>query len=190
LANHLKEPTPTTGLVVATEEQHRSLLGGMPAKIAPHSSVHYFPWLPTPNRLVFESSTLRVTLKKLAQVEEPTLDVLGGVLGTLLMACIEHPDGASVEDIVACACRMFPGQVRSFPASEDWERHLTKPFRQVLMHINGLSYGAKRGYFHWTAFSTSGVFGWSCLSKEFMEFQGLIVKNAPKTFEEFERLLP
>ncbi len=190
LATHLKEPMPTTGLVVANEKQHQSLTYSMPAKIASHSSVHYFPWLLTANRLVIQCPAVREPLKKLSKAEEPTLDDLTGVLGVLLITCIEHPDGASVEDIMTYASRVYPGQVRGFPASEDWERHLTEPFRQVLTQIHGLSYGAKRGYFHWTAFGMSGVFGWSCVSKEFLEFQELIVKNAPKTFEELEKLLP
>jgi hypothetical protein len=190
LAIYLKEPTPTTGLVVSTKAQHQSLLGSVPASIAPHSSVYYFPWLSTPNRLVLESPDLQKCLKKLAKVEEPTLDVLSGVFGLLLIACIEYPDGASVEEIVARACRLIPGQLRRLPATEDWEQQLTQPFRLVLSQIRGLSYGANRGYFHWAAFGTSGVFGWDCTSKEFTEFQELIIKNAPKTFEEFEQLLP
>lgn len=190
LATHLKESMPTTGLVVANEGLRDSLTASMPTSIMAHSSVHYFPWLQTANRLVIESPAVRELLKKLAKIEDPTVDVLTSVLGALLIGCIEHPDGASVEDIVSCACRLFPSQVRSFPASEDWERHFTAPFRQVLAQIPGLSYGAKRGYFHWSAFGTSGDFGSNCLSDEFNEFQERIAKNMPKTFEEFEKFLP
>jgi len=190
VACHLKEPQPTTSLVVPCEAQRKSLEEGMPANIQAHSTVQFFPWLQTANRLVMERVEIRALLKKLAKVEEPSLDELAGVLGALTIGCIEHPNGANAEDVIACAARMYPAQVRSFPVSEDWERHLSPEFKQVLAQIPGLSYGAKRGFFHWSAFGTSGVFGWNCLSREFKEFQQKIVDSVPETFEDFERVLP
>lgn len=51
-------------------------------------------------------------------------------------------------------------------------------------------YGAKRGFFHWSGFGTSGVFASSVLSYEFNSFQFAIIQAAPKIFEEFEKVLP
>lgn len=190
LAYHLNEPQPSTCLVVAYEEQRKSLQDGMPAEIEAHSTVQFFPWFETANRLVIERAEIQELLRKLAKVEQPTLDELAGVLYVLIMGCIEHPDGASAEDVVACAARMCPGQLRSLPVSENWEQHLNSEFKQILARIPGLAYGAKRGFFHWSAFGTSGVFRQNCLSDEFREFQQQIVNSAPETFEDFERVLP
>ncbi|MDP3251143.1 MAG: hypothetical protein Q8M77_04460 [Hydrogenophaga sp.] len=190
LSKHLSEPETSTHLVVPTAELAEALRASVPGGIKAHSHVHQFPWTETANRLVLECEELREWLLCLANVENPTDDVLSGALGILLMASIERPDGATARELVECACRMYPGQLRMLPAGDDWERHFKPEFTQVLAKIPGLVYGAKRGYFYWSAFNTSGVFGSYVLSDEFTEFQNLIVQNNPKTFEEFEEVLP
>lgn len=190
LSKHVGEPAPTTNLVVPTAELAAKLQEGIPTEIKDHTQVHHFPWSVTANRLVLESANLREWLTKLAHVDAPTNEALSGAFGTFLMASIEYPDGATASDLADLATRMYPGQLRLLPITEDWEQHLNPGFTRVLAGIPGLVYGAKRGFFYWSGFGTSGVFGSSVLSEEFKNFQNDIVQIGPKTFEEFEEVLP
>lgn len=190
LSDHLKEPSPSTTLVVACATLAAALEANIPASINGHTTVEHFPWHPTPNRLVLEFPELQAHLSLLSHTEAPSLDVLSAVFGMLLIACLNHPDGASAREIAETAARQHPGQLRPLPATEDWESYLAVDFRQALAVVHGLVYSVKRGFFHWSGFGTSGVFGSSVLSEEFKQFQNDIVQRQPKTFEEFEEVLP
>ena len=190
LSSYLQEQAPSTNLVVPTAELAAVLQASIPDSIKAHSLVHHFPWYSTPNRLVFECAELRGWLKSIAHVEEPTNDALSGALGALMFACIEYPDGATIRTLVECAQRVFPGQLRLLPTTENWEDLLRADFKGVLAGIQGLTYSAKRGFFCWSGFGTSGVFGYSVLSEEFTTFQNDIVQFVPRNFEEFEGVLP
>lgn len=189
LSKHIGEPTPSTNLVVPTAALAAELRESIPADIKDHTQVHHFPWSVTANRLILESANLRKWLAKLSHVDAPTDDVLSGAFGMFLMANLECPDGATVSELTDLATKMFPGQLRLLPITEDWEQRLTPAFTQVLAGIPGLKYSAKRGFFCWSGFGTSGVFGSSVLSEEFKNFENNIVQIGPKTFEEFEEVL-
>jgi hypothetical protein len=190
LSEHCAEPDPHTSLVVSTSTLADSLAANMPAHIQDHTSVEHFPWHPTINRLVMERPALQGQLAELTHIEQATLDALSGTFGAVLMSCLQHPGGATVREIMVHASRMFPGQLRLLPPTENWENHLLPEFKRVLDAIQGLSYGASRGFFHWMGFGTSGVFGSSVLSEAFQEFQRNIIQTEPTTFEAFEEALP
>ncbi|HEX7815800.1 hypothetical protein [Dyella sp.] len=190
LSVFMNEPAPSTNLVVPAATLANTLGESIPVDIKSHSAVVHFPWTRTANKLVLELPALREHLAVLSHVEKPTDDALTGTFGALLMACIEFPDGATVSQLLGKAAGLFPGQIRLLPDDQDWERHFDLRFRQVLDRIEGLMYGASRGFFQWTAFGTSGVFAQSVLSEEFALFQNQIVKLQPKTFEAFEEALP
>ena len=190
LSQHCGEPEPRTTLVVPSTELVSALKQCMPDEIQKHTQVEHFPWSGTVNRLVLECSELRETLSTLANVETPTPDVLSGVFGAMLMACCEHPNGATTCELAACVRNMYPGLLRLLPITEDWERCFRPEFKGVLDAINGLVYGAKRGYFYWMCAGTSGVFSASILSEEFARFQEDIIQSMPKSFEKFEEVLP
>lgn len=190
LSQYLKEPSPSTTLVVACKMLAASLTEAVPEDIVDHTQVEHFPWFVTPNRLVLEFPQLREHLSALAHTEHPTDDVLSAVFGMLLIACFNHPDGASACEIARKAGEMLPSQLRPLPTTEDWESYIDPNFKQALDAIHGLVYSVKRGFFHWAGFGTSGVFGSSVLSDEFKQFQNDIVQHPPKTFENFEGVLP
>lgn len=190
LSDHLKEPSPSTTLVVACTALAAVLGASIPESISAHTDVEHFPWHSTPNRLVLEFPELQKHLALLSHSEDPTPDVLSAIFGMLLIACLNHPDGGSACEIARSAAQQHPGQLRPLPTTEDWESHLTTNFKQALFAVHGLVYSAKRGFFHWSGFGTSGVFGSSVLSEEFKQFQNDIVQRQPKTFEEFEEVLP
>lgn len=190
LSAHLKEPKPSTALVVSSSGAAEELRTSIPDDIKPHTSVHHFPWCQTANRLVLECVELRERLAKLVHLENATPDTLYGVFCMLQMACIEKPEGATIQELLDCASKISPCQLRLTPISTNWEEHLLPDVHNVLAQIDGLQYGAKRGFFYWSGFNTSGIFEANVLSEEFRDFQNNIVQFKPKTFEEFERLIP
>lgn len=190
LASYLKEPKPSTVLVVSSNDAAEELRTSIPEDIKPHTSVHHFPWCLTANRLVLECEELREKLAKLVHIEDAPHDTLYGVFCILQMACIEKPEGATIQELLDCASKISPGQLRLTPVSTNWEQHLLPDVQNVLAKIDGLKYGAKRGFFYWSGFGTSGIFETDVLSEEFQNFQNNIVQSHPKTFEEFERLIP
>lgn len=190
LCQHLTEPSPTTTLVVACAELSKALSAAVPADIKDHTQVEHFPWLVTPNRLVLEYPELRQHLSALSHTENPTNDVLTAVFGMLLIACLEHPSGATACELAKRAGELAPGQLRPLPTTQDWESYFAPGFKQSLDLIHGLVYSVKRGFFHWGGFGTSGVFRSNVLSEEFKQFQNDLVQRQPKTFEEFEEVLP
>lgn len=190
LSKYLGEPKPHTNLVVSSAELQASLAETMPAQIEVHTSVHHFPWTETANRLLLESPELREQVAQLSHNETPSYDAIYGAFCMLQMACIEHPEGATVLELLTKASTLLPGQLRLLPPNTDWESHLDTGFIQALAPIHGLMYSVKRGFFHWSGFGTSGVFRSSVLSEEFKQFQDDIVQRQPKTFEEFEEVLP
>lgn len=190
LSTHLGEPAPNTSLVVSSAQLADTLAAAVPDNIKGHSQVHHFPWTDSANKLLLEWPELRAQLTELSNTESPTDDALYATFCMLLMACIENPEGASACELLAMAAKIVPIQVRLLPPTEDWESRLDPTFRQVLDEIHGLVYAAKRGFFQWSGFGTSGIFRSSVLSEEFKQFQNDIVQHQPKTFEEFEGVLP
>lgn len=190
LATSIREPLPTTHIVVPTSQLAAVLTESLPSTIRSHTQVHEFPWTETANNLVLRDQALRQRLIKLSNAEAPTNDVLSGTFCAILAACNEHPEGASADAFIDTACRLFPGQIRLLPAAEDWEARLHPEFVATLDRIQGLAYGAKRGFFYWSGFGTSGIFSCAVHSDEFRQFQDQIVQSPPATFEEFERALP
>lgn len=190
LSKHLGEPNPSTNLVVSSEILALSLEKSIPSPIQEHTEIQHFPWTETANRLLLESPDLRQQVAKLSHCETPTHDAIYGAFCMLQMACNEHPQGATVLELLKRASSFCPGQLRLPPPEEDWESHLDPKFKQALAVVPGLVYSVQRGFFHWSGFGTSGVFGSSVLSNEFNQFQNDIVQQQPKTFEEFEEVLP
>lgn len=190
LSNYRGEPSPITNLVVSSVELASSLASTVPDKIEGHTKVHHFPWTETANRLLLECPELRQQVAELSHCESPTDDAIYGAFCMLLIACSEHPQGATVSELVAAAGKLLPGQLRLLPTDTDWASLLEPTFRRALAEIQGLVYSVNRGFFHWSAFGTSGVFSSSVLSEEFKQFQNDIAHRQPKTFEEFEEVLP
>jgi len=190
LSTYLQESTPRTTLVVSSSELEASLSASIPKGIEAHTSVCHFPWTVTANRLVLEDPQLQAWLKELAHNPDATKEALCGAFGALMMACINKPDGAHVEELLSDASLFYPGTVRLFPTGKAWQDHLRVDFTKILATIPGLVYSADRGFFRWKAFGTSGIFGSSVLSEEFATFQDIVVRTAPKTFEDFEGVLP
>lgn len=190
LSGHRGEPAPRTHLIVSDPALVEPLSARIPESIRDHTSIADFPWLETANRLVLTYAPLREILARLAHVENPRDDTLAGVFYMLCSAYLETPRGDHVRSILDRARGMFPGQIRTFPISTAWEDALLPAFVAVLAGIQGLEYGAERGFFHWSGYGTQGVFGSDVTSDGFRTFQATVIDSRPSTFEAFEALLP
>jgi hypothetical protein len=189
VASYEKQANPTTHLVVANAAQQTALQHSMPGDIAPHSTVRYFPYSESVNRLVLENESLHPVLKQLSKSKTPCADELTGVLGVLIMGCLDHPEGASVEAILKSVNRFHPNQIRLIELVEA-PVILSVRFKSILDGIAGLTYDVSKGFFNWSAFGTTGVFGFSCNDPQFVQFQANVEQVQPTTFDGFEELLP
>lgn len=109
------------------------------------------------------------------------------VFGVLLLACINHPEGCRVDQLIKFANSLQPSQIRTL---DDGALPLLEEFVSVLAGISGLTYDIERGFFSWSGFGTSGVLGFDCSSAEFKQFQDVVIQKQPKTFDDFELLIP
>jgi hypothetical protein len=186
LACHENQPGPITTLVVADEALRDNLQAAMPAEIAPHSAVVFFPYSETLNRLVLENPALHDTLRKISRSSNPPMDDLVGVLGVLVMASGEFVQEVSVEEIFRAAHRYYPGQIRTVGITSP--AVLRAQFVSIVDGIAGLQYDVSQGFFSWDGYGTSGIFDFDCSHPRFEEFQKLVEEQRPTTFERFEEL--
>lgn len=180
------KPSPYTELVVSSETLHATLTAAIPAPIAAHSRVSFFPYCEGGiNQYVLTHPGLQECLKALAKSENAHLDELEAVLGVLILASsYVSPEGGRVDDIIRKTRRNFPHQLRSLVA--DTEQLLEPEFRAALDAIPGLSYSVERGFFRWEGFGTVGTFRVDCEHEDFARFQTEIIAKQPQTFDDFE----
>lgn len=189
LCTHLNQPNVRTALVVPTEKLSQSLQCSIPKAIATHTDVLYFPYCDGKvNRLIFESTAVLNSLTQLARVDNPTNDELANVFGALLHGITINNGRGTCDDLLASAQSLSPHLIRLMPDQVS-NFKLLDGFDETLAKIGGLVYRLSKGFFHWEAFGTSGVFSQNCLSQEFERFQRRVVENKPVTFDGFEILL-
>jgi len=181
-------PSPTTTLVVPDQALQAKLQATMPVAILGYSSVQFFPYSETLNRLVLENPSLHGALGTLSRSRVPHIDELVGVLWVLTMAGNDFAGEVSVEEILHAAARHVPNQLRTSGITAPVV--LRTAFVEILDRIAGLKYDATQGFFSWDAFGMSEIFDFDCATPQFEDFQKLIEQENPTTFERFEELLP
>jgi len=190
LAGHFGEPNPSTWMVVPSRDLKAALLANMPQNIGSHSDVAFFPYCRNIFLLVQEHEFIKELLRPLATVEAPSDDQLCGVLSVLLAGCGQLQERCHVRQILEWSAKLHPGQIRMGPASKNWNEVLEPALVEILAMMEGLSYDARRGFFSWVAFGTSGLFPFNCSDPRFKEFSAKVVENQPKSFLELEPLFP
>lgn len=190
LATELGLINPWTYLIVSSESLRDNLLATIPDEIKSHTGVGFFPYddKGTVNSLVVGNMDVQTILAKIVCDERAPLDTLESALNLISVACNEHPDGCSVENIIMYIQTKHPGKLRLFPVYS-CDQALTEDFVSILAKITGLSYGISRGYFNWSGCGMSGFYPHDCFSYQFKKFQERIVAAAPATFDDFEKLI-
>lgn len=189
LSSHLNQTDIRTAIVVPTEELSRTLACSTPSEISHHTDVLCFPYCDGKfNRLVLENSQLRDLLIKLSRVADPANDELVNVFGALLHGILSNNGRGDCDQLFLGAQSLSPHLIRLMP-DQLADFKVLDGFETTLAKVAGLMYRFSRGFFHWKAFGTSGVFHQNCLSQEFERFQRRVVECQPATFDEFEVLL-
>ena len=179
----------TTFLVVPTRNLCETLTRTMPEEIASHSHVLEFPYAGgSPNRLVLEHASVREVLATLARTDTPTDDELANILLVLTMALAKMAGSGEMTALLEHAHAVSPGMIRLMPCQVSGFQ-LDPQFCVVLDQIQGLEYGISRGFFHWKAFGSSGIYPADCLSQEFGRFVQRVIQARPGQFEAFEEQL-
>jgi len=178
-------------LVVSDVRQQAAMAAAVPETIKEHSRVIFFPYCDgVLNRLVIEHPEIQDTLRAIAKVDNPKLDELVSVLGVLVLACSQYPNGCPIDELIRYANSYFPAQIRALDAVDGKVEFTREDFLRTLADIEDLTYDFKRGFFCWSGLGTSGVLGFDCSSDQFKQFQESVVRQQPKTFDDFEVLLP
>lgn len=189
LANALQKPSPQTHLVVSDTEKAQALLSAVPTEIEAHSSVEYFPYFGSVNRLVLEHAPLRKAMAALTRTEHPSDDDLASAFGALLLSWILVVGGCAVEDILQSARQRSPQLLRVFPLTDGTES-LQQEFLDALAAVPNLHYSVKRGFFSCAAEGLSVTLDRDCASEEFLRFQRRVIQEKPRNFDDFWDLLP
>lgn len=189
LAKALQKPDPTVQLVVADPRNARKLTDKIPADIAAHASVDYFPFPGSVNQLVMAHAPLRDKLAALTRVENPEFDEMEAAFSALLLAWVRVVGGSSIDNILQSARKQSPQLLRVFPPT-DGEEFLQPGFVDALAGVPGLLYSVKRGFFSWTAAGISVTFDRDCTGEEFGRFQQRVIHAQPKNFHDFWDLMP
>ncbi len=189
LSAHQNQGGAKTTLVVPNEPLFASLNASIPASIVAHTDVVWFPYCEGKlNRIVLESSDLRHSLTQLARVDNPSDDELVNVYGALMYGLMANNFQGDCHALLAGAQSLSPHLIRLMP-HQVANFALLDGFEEALASVDGLVYRLSKGFFHWEAYGTSGVFSQNCLSIEFERFQRRVVERKPTTFDDFEVLL-
>lgn len=174
----------STTLVTSDYKNAQNLSDSMPADISPYSSVDQFAFGETLNHTLQVESRLQDALASLCVSAD--LDKLEK-LGTLLIGAWVAKSGSpcSLDELWEGVLQHDPSYVRFTPTVD-----ILKEFNRILMQIGGFTYTIDKGFFEWSFLGLdSGILGYPVSSEKFDEFQNVIVKEEPSTFEDLERHL-
>lgn len=179
----------TTCLVVPDPGLRHLLTQTMPSTITSHSEVQVFPYADgSLNRMVLEHPSIRDVLEKLAPSDAASDDVLVHILLVLGAAITKMSGAGDMLALLGHAQAVSPGMIRLMPWQMDGFA-LDPDFRAVLDRIEGLEYAVSRGFFHWKALGSSGMYPADCRSEEFSRFVRRVIRVSPRDFDAFEEQL-
>lgn len=198
IATELCYPEPKTCLVVPDETLKNELEKSAPTQIKPHTEVHFFPYDEDYRLLVFKSKEIQGQLSKIVTSNNPHLAALQDVFGVLINACDCHPNGCGVDQLIRHANSIRPPQLRNPPGNAHIFSDtptLSPDFISILVKIEGLKISFSDGCVTWEAtigksFTTAGMIPFALSSDEFQDFQTSVIRTKPKTFDDFEAILP
>lgn len=155
-----------------------------PSDITSFSQVEDFAFAETLNHMLQVEPRLRGALTGLCATED--LDKVEK-LGTVLVGAWVTRAGmpSCLGELWEAVLAHEPNYIRFTP-----ETDVVEKFDQILTQIQGFSYTIADGYFEWTYLDLdSGMLEYPVNSDKFSEFQSVIIKEEPSTFEDLERHL-
>lgn len=173
-----------TTLVTSDYRAVDKLSDSTPSDIASFSGVEGFAFAETLNHMLQVEPRLHDALSNLcATADLDKVEKLGTVLVGAWVTRAGTPSGLG--ELWEAVLAHEPNYIRFTP-----ETDVVEKFDQILMQIEGFSYTIADGYFEWAYLDMdSGMLEYPVDSDKFDEFQSVIIKEEPSTFEDLERHL-
>ncbi|OCR01260.1 hypothetical protein BCD67_25695 [Oscillatoriales cyanobacterium USR001] len=186
--NLANSKTSNLYLVVSVQDLCAALNQNIPNEIKLYSQVIYFPRDPKLVKIIEQEPAFREAIEYLSAFENPAPDKIECVVTVLLGAWVcSDKSGISLMDILKKAQKSTPSYICSFSQ----ERQLDPQVENILSNIDNFSYNLTKGFLHWSYRDglEEGTLPYSIDTDRFRQFQQLIEKNNPTSFEQLEVFL-
>jgi hypothetical protein len=175
-------------LVVSNLELRASLALSQPNDLKNYSEIVFFPYAPALSQVIQQDAVFLEAIKSLSAFENPAPDKIECAANVLLGAWVAcEKSNASVLDILKKAQEASPSYIRAL--SGEWKLDLD--VKQILDSIEHFSYNLAKGFFHWQFGGglEEGTLPYSCDTARFRQFESLIKRDKPTSYESLEVFL-
>ena len=175
-------------LVVSDRESKNKLAKNIPEEIKVYSQVLYFPYEASLIKFITRESNFREAIVYLSAFENPEPDKIECVVKVLLGAWVSSDlSGVFLIDILKNAQACNPSYIRSFCI----DCQLDPEVENILNQIDNFSYNLTKGFLHWSYADglEEGTLPYSIDTDRFRQFQDLIKRDHPTSFDQLEVFL-
>jgi hypothetical protein len=175
-------------LVVSNLQLQLSLELSQPDDLKAYSQVMFFPHGRTLIQVIQQEASFLEAIKSLSAFENPAPDKIECAANVLLGAWVAcNKSNTSAIDILKKAQEASPSYICAF--SGQWE--LDPDVKRILDSIDNFSYNLAKGFFHWQFGSglEEGTLSYSCDTPRFRQFESLIKRQQPTSYEALEVFL-
>ncbi|NJM76538.1 MAG: hypothetical protein HC852_13060 [Acaryochloridaceae cyanobacterium RU_4_10] len=175
-------------LVVSDPKLKSSLELSQPADLKAFCQVQFFPYAQTLAKVIQQHEPLQRAIKYLCAFENPAPDKIECAANVLLGAWVaSDKSNISAIEILRKAQEASPSYIRTF--SSQWRIDLD--VKQILDSIDNFSYNLAKGFFHWQFGNglEEGTLSYNCETERFKQFEALIKREKPTSYEDLEVFL-
>jgi hypothetical protein len=175
-------------LVVSNPKLKSSLELSQPADLKAFCQVQFFPYAQTLAKVIQHHEPFQRAIEYLCAFENPAPDKIECAANVLLGAWVaSDKSNASAVEVLRKAQEASPSYIRTF--SSEWE--IDPDVKQILDSIDNFSYNLAKGFFHWQFGNglEEGTLSYSCNTGRFQQFEVLIKREKPTSYEKLEVFL-
>lgn len=175
-------------LVVSNPQVKSSLELSQPDDLKAYSQVVFFPHGRALNQVIQQDPIFLEAIKSLSAFENPAPDKIECAANVLLGAWVAcDQSNISALDILKKAQEASPSYIRALSGQYE----LDQDVKHILDSINNFSYNLAKGFFHWQFGEglEKGTLSYSCDTPRFQQFESLIKREKPTSYEALEVFL-
>jgi transcriptional regulator of NAD metabolism len=175
-------------LVVSNPQVKRFLERSHPKDLKSYSQVDFFSASRTLIQVIRQDASFLEAIKYLCAFENPAPDKIECVANVLLGAWVAcDKSNIPAIEILKKAQQSSPSFIRAL--STRWK--IDEEVKQILDNIDNFSYNFVKGFLHWQFGNglEEGTFAYSCDTERYRQFESLIKRQKPKSYEELEVFL-